>query len=124
MGGEYLFCERKQNFCEFCDTCGFRGVDLAIIEKARRANKSKYGKRDQSRTIMCKLLSYKNKIKVLQNCKKLKGTHICINDDFCQATQQYRKELRKEVKRFRKVEDKIADLQYRSIVVKDKNSVR
>ena len=73
---------------------------------------------------MSKLLSYKDKVKVLQNCKKLKGSHIYVNEDFCQATLQYRKELWKEVKRLREEEDKIAYLQYRSIVVKDKNNVR
>ena len=95
-----------------------------IIKRAHRAGKSKYGKKDQPRTIVCKLLSYKDKVKVLQNCKKLKGSHIYINEDFCQATLQYRKELWKEVKRLREEEDKIAYLQYRSIVVKDKNNVR
>ena len=64
-----------------------------IIERAHRAKKSKYGKKDQPRTIVCKLLSYKDKVKVLQNCKKLKGSHIYINKDFCQATLQYRKDL-------------------------------
>ena len=46
-----------------------------IIEKAHRAKKKKkckYGKKDQPRIIVCKLLSYKQKFKVLQNCKKLK----------------------------------------------------
>ena len=95
-----------------------------IIERAHRARKSKCGKKDQPRTIVCKLLSYKDKVKVLQNCKKLKGSHIYINEDFCQATLQYRKELWKEVKRLRQEEDKIAYFQYRSIVVKDKNNVR
>ena len=93
-------------------------------ERAHRARKSKYGKKDQPRIIVCKLLNYKDKVKVLQNCKKLKGSHIYINKDFCQATLQYRKELWKEVKRLREEEDKIAYLQYRSIVVKDKNNVR
>ena len=47
-----------------------------IIERAHRAKKSKYGKKDQPPTIVCILLSYKDKVKVLQNCKKLKGSHI------------------------------------------------
>ena len=72
-----------------------------IIERAHRARKSKYGKNDQPRTTVCKLLSYKDKVKVLQNCKKLKGSHIYINEYFCQATLQYRKELWKEAKRLR-----------------------
>ena len=54
-----------------------------IIERAHRAEKSKYGKKDQRlRSIVCKLLSYKDKVKVLLNCIKLKGSHICINEDF------------------------------------------
>ena len=95
-----------------------------IIERSHRARKSKYGKKDQPRTILCKLLSYKDKVKVLQNCKQLKGSHIYINEDFFQGTLQYRKELWKEVKRLREEEDKIAYLQYRSIVVKDKKNIR
>ena len=95
-----------------------------IIERAYRAKKSKCGKKDQPRTTVCKLLSYKDKVKVPQNCKKLKGSHIYINEDFSQATLQYRKELWKEAKRLREKEDKIAYLQYRSILVKDENNVR
>ena len=36
-----------------------------ITERAHRAKKSKYGKKDQPRTIVCKLLSHKDKVKVL-----------------------------------------------------------
>ena len=86
--------------------------------------KRKYGKKDQPHTIECKLLSYKDKVKVLQNCKKLKGSHIYINEDFCQATLQYNKEHWKEVKRLCEEKHKIPHVQYRSIVVKDKNNVR
>ena len=95
---------------------------LLLKELIELKKKSKYGKKDQPWTIVCKLLSYKDKVKVLQNFKKLKGNHI--NEDFCQAMLQYRKELWKEVKRLREEEDKIAYLQYCSIVVKDKNNVR
>ena len=35
------------------------------IERAHRARKGKYGKKDQPRTIVCKVLSHKNKNKVL-----------------------------------------------------------
>ena len=107
---------------ETWDDCE-RKVKEIIMDRleleVHRAKRSKYEKKDQPRTIVCKLLSYKDKVKVLQNCKKLKGSHIYINKDFCQATLQYRKELWKEVKRLREEEDKIAYLQYRSIVVKD-----
>ena len=52
------------------------------------------------------------------------GSHIYINEDFCQATLQYKKELWKELKWLPEEEDKIVYLQYPSIVVKDKNNVR
>ena len=94
-----------------------------IIERAHRAKKSKYGQKNQPRTIASKLLSYKSKVKVLQNCKKLKDSHIYMKEDFCPATLQDRKELQKDVKRLREEEDTIAYLQCRPIVVKDKNNV-
>ena len=97
---------------------------ILLLKELIELKKSKCDKKDQPRTTMCKLLSYKDKVKVLQNCKKLKGSHIYINEDFSQATLQYRQELWKEVKRLREKEDKIAYLQYRSILVKDENNVR
>ena len=42
------------------------------MKELTELRKSKYGKKDQPRTIVCKLLSYKDKVKVLQNCTKLK----------------------------------------------------
>ena len=42
-----------------------------IVEQAHRdKKKNKYGKKDQPRSIVCKLLSYKENVEVLQNCKK------------------------------------------------------
>ena len=73
---------------------------------------------------MCKLLNYKDKVKVMNNSKKKKlkkGKNIFVKEDYCQKTMNYRKELWKEVKKLRE-EGKIADLQYRSIVVKRRNS--
>ena len=97
---------------------------LLLKELIELKKKSKYSEKNQSRTIVCKLLSYKDKVKVLQNCKRLKSSHIYIIEDFCQATVQHRKDIWKEVKRFLEEEDKIAYFQYRSIMVKDKNNVR
>ena len=45
---------------------------LIELKKKKKKKKNKYGKKDQPRIIVCKLLSYKQKFKVLQNCKKLK----------------------------------------------------
>ena len=92
-------------------------LDLENIN-IERAHRSK-GKTSSNkpRTIVCKLLSFKQKKEVLKNAKKLKGSTIFINEDFCFETMQRRKELWEEVKRLRS-EGQIAFLNYRSIVVK------
>ena len=73
------------------------------------------------RTIVCRILNYKEKVKSLRNAKKLKGKNIFINKDVWQATLEHRKDLWKEVKRLSE-EGKIAYLQYRSIVLKRKDN--
>ena len=54
-----------------------------------RTDKSKKG--NAQRTIVCRILNYKEKVKILRNAKKLKGKRIFINDNFCQATLDYLK---------------------------------
>ena len=72
---------------------------------------------NKPRAIVCKLLSYKHKNKVLKNVKKLKGSDIFVNENFYFETIQRRKEPWVEVKRLRS-EGQIAFLNYHSIVVK------
>ena len=83
---------------------------------------AKKKKKNQPRTIICRLLNCKDKENILKNCRKLKGTNIFVNEDFSQETLEPRRELWKEVKRLREEEDKIAYLNYRSIVVGSKNT--
>ena len=47
-------------------------------------------KRNQSkpRTIVCRLLKFKDKEKILQNSKKFKDTGTFIFEDFCKATME------------------------------------
>ena len=88
------------------------------IERAHGVKKKrKTYKKTKSRTIVCKILSYKQKKEDLKNAQKLQGTDIFINEDFCHETMQHRKEIHEEVKRPRS-EGKITYLNYRSIVVK------
>ena len=54
--------------------------------------------RNKPRTIVCKLLQFKDKQNILRKAKLLKGTNIFINEDYCQDTVEYRKELWEEVK--------------------------
>ena len=81
----------------------------------------KNNKGNTPRTIVCRILNYKDKVKILRDAKKLKSKNILINKDFCQATLDHCKELWKEAKRLRE-KGKIAYLQYRSIVVKRKDN--
>ena len=60
------------------------------IERAHRAGKKS---RHQTRTIVCKLLQFKDKQNILRKAKLLKGTKIFINEDYCLDTVEYRKEL-------------------------------
>ena len=51
------------------------------------------GKAGKKRTVMIKLLRYKDKFDILKNAKKLKGTGYHINEDFSNETMTIRKEL-------------------------------
>ena len=84
-----------------------------ITRRAGRKSRSK------PRTIVCKLLRFKDKQNILRKAKLLKGTDIFINEDYCQDAVEYRKALWEEVKVLRN-QEKIAYLNYRSIVSRDK----
>ena len=86
------------------------------IERAHRVGRKN---RSKPRTIVCKLLRFKDKQNILRKAKLLKGTNIFINEDYCQDTVEHRKELWEEVKVLRG-QGKIAYLNYRSIVSRDK----
>ena len=63
------------------------GLDNIQIERAHRVkSKRNKDKKTKTRTIVCRILSYKQKKEVLQNAKKLQGTEIFINKDFCHET--------------------------------------
>ena len=99
--------------------------DKIIRERAHRAKKkAKNSKKNQPRTIICHLLNLKDKENILKNCIKVKGTNIFVNEDLSQEAFEHRRELWKEVKRLQEEEDKIAYLNYRSIVVRSKNTER
>ncbi|XP_065645251.1 uncharacterized protein LOC136075744 [Hydra vulgaris] len=64
------------------------GVENVRIERAHRS-----GRRDAKtpRTIIIKLLDYKDKVEILKNSSKLNGENIYINEDFCFETNLIRK---------------------------------
>lgn len=73
-------------------------VEGVQIERAHRTGKRNEGR---PRTIVMKLLSYKDKERILKVARNLKGTSIYMNEDFSPATMKIRKDLFKEIKRRR-----------------------
>ncbi|MBY0580880.1 MAG: hypothetical protein K2P53_04280, partial [Rickettsiales bacterium] len=69
------------------------------IERAHRTGKVDPKKH---RAIVMKLLSYKDKVQILKNAKKLKGTGLYINEDYSLDTSILRKKLFEEMKTHRK----------------------
>ena len=70
------------------------------------------------RIIICNLLSYKDKVKILQKANKLRGTNIFINEDLSRETTELRKQLYKEVKTHLD-KDRVAYLSYTTVAVKN-----
>ena len=71
------------------------------------------------KNIICRLTKFKEKQKILINAKVLKDTSIFIYENYCKDTMSVRKKLREQVLNYHK-QDKIAYLDYRSIVVRNK----
>ena len=91
------------------------GTPNITIEREHRSGSRNAGK---PRTIVMKLLNYKEKERILKNASKLKGTNIFIYEDFSYETTQIRKRLWAKVKALRK-SGKYAVLQYDRIVERD-----
>ena len=86
------------------------------VERAHRVgNKEKNNKR----TIVLKLASFKDKLKIISEARKLKGTNISINEDYSKETLEIRKEKWKKVKELRK-NGTFAILVYEKVVIMGK----
>ena len=86
------------------------------VERAHRVgNKGKNNKRK----IVLKLASFKDKLKIISEARKLKGTNISINEDYSKEILEIRKEKWKEVKELRK-NGTYAILVYDKVVIKGK----
>ena len=60
---------------------------------------------DKERAILVQFSFYKNKIDILRNCKKLKGTKISIFEDLSKEAMQIRK--KKNGRRYKLTENKL-----------------
>ena len=99
-------------------------INDVVIERAHRvraySHEKKNSKKLRSRTIVCKLLSFVDKTRILKNSHRLKGTTYYVNEDFSKETLAYWKVLWEKVKALRK-EGKIAYLSYKGIAVQERN---
>ena len=98
------------------------GIGEVHIERAHRGGYSKDQKgnkrHDVPRSIVFKLLSFRDKSFILKNANKLKDTGIYINEDFCKETNDIRKSLWPKVKELR-LQNKYAYIQYNRIISRD-----
>ena len=67
-----------------------------------RVKRDKNDKSTKPRTIICKLLSFKEKELVMKNTRKMKNANIFIDEDFSHENMEYRKQLWEEVKEQRR----------------------
>ena len=93
-------------------------IENVTIGRAHRMT-TRRERRGKPRTVIIKVLDFKDKTRILRNCKKLKGTNIFIYEDFSAETMEIRKVNWEEVKRLRKEEGKFAILIYDKIYQRD-----
>ena len=94
--------------------------DKLEIEKEieiERAHRMVGNQSSKTRTIIFKLLSYKDKETILKNSKKLKGSGIYINEDFSEDTMKIRSQLRTEMKKIRE-EGKFCVINYDRLLIR------
>ncbi|XP_065682308.1 uncharacterized protein LOC136095524 [Hydra vulgaris] len=96
----------------------YLGIKDVKIERAHRAGKEDIKKH---RTIVVKLLDFKDKEAILKHSSKLKGKNIFINEDFCTETNRIRKDLREKMKIERQL-GKFAYISYDKLIVREWNA--
>ena len=93
---EFKVLEIWRDKLEIEDVTTERGHRVKPIQN-KTSNKGKAS----PRTIVCKLLNYKDKTRIFRKCNRLKGTSYYINEDFSKETLALRKDLWKEIKTLR-----------------------
>lgn len=89
------------------------------IERAHRMGKPTTNG-ERPRPIIAKLFKYKDKLAIMENANKLKGSNIFINEDYTEAVRLRRKELLPDMKAARARGD-IAYLRHDKLVVHPAN---
>ena len=73
-------------------------IDPKLIEIERAHRVGKYDPSGRPRSIVIKLLRFKDKEEIFNRAKNLKGTNFYINEDFSDNVRQIRKELLPQLK--------------------------
>ena len=73
------------------------GLENIHIDRVHQVKRGKNDKSTKPRTIVCDLLSFKEKKLVMKNAKNLKNTNIFIDEDFSPEMMGYCKQLWEEV---------------------------
>lgn len=98
-------------------------LDSKSIEVEHVHRKGKFEEQaNRPRSIVMKLLRFKDKEEILKSGKKLKGTKIFINEDFTDDVRQKRMELRLKLKEARD-KGQIAYLRYDQLIVNQPRSL-
>ena len=112
-----MTAKRKPRKDMFAQKLGLDGIEIERAHRVKRNNRD--SNTNRPRTIVVKLLRFKDKTKIFQNANKLKGQNIFLNNDFSKATLELRKDLMVGVKRLKEL-GKIAYLNYTTIVSREK----
>ena len=91
-------------------------IDPKLIEIERAHRVGKYDPTGRPRSIVAKLLRFKDKEEIFKRSKNLKGTNIYINEDFSESVRQKRKDLLPQLKAERQ-KGNIAYLKFDKLVV-------
>ena len=91
-----------------------------IIERAHRTGRKMNNR--SKRTVVAKLLNYKQKMKIMDTykAKELWNQKLFINDDFSERTMEIRKELFRKANYERKVNGKFSKVVYKTLIVNDR----
>ncbi|CAN7941763.1 unnamed protein product, partial [Ixodes hexagonus] len=80
-------------------------VSTSGVERIHRLGSQTPGK---ARPVILRLLDFRDKLAILKNCSKLRGTNISINEDFSKRVQVIRKKLLDCTKDNKRAGDRVA----------------
>lgn len=91
------------------------GVAVNSIERLHRLGRKMT---NRSRPVIIKFFDYNEKMKLMKNAFKLKGTRISLSEDYSRKVQMIRKQLWQTVRDTRTPDDKVF-LRYDKLIVND-----